>query len=232
MQLAIIRRTDKMDPVREAFVVAATNQQLREHFAPAWKGHLPVDDQHWPIVGYDGVPNADSSEYHPMYVLDSIGVADALGFHDDAFGLIYGRIRADSTDECWGHESMEMRADPTCDGWMPMPDGRQIALEVCDPVEADLYPVKVSIAGDERTVMVSNFVLPSYFVPGSSGPWDYMGRLPGPFTMTDGGYMVVRERDGNEHEVFAARGNVARFAAKQVDPVSRVARRLRKAVSP
>ncbi|HET7380035.1 MAG TPA: hypothetical protein VFJ24_08350 [Gaiellales bacterium] len=222
MQLAIIRRSQNMDPVREAFICAATNLQLREHFTPAWN----LDGGHWPLVGYDGAPLADSSEYHPLYVLDSIGVEGAAGFHDDALGLIYGRIRVDSGDECWGHEAMEMRADPACDQWRPMPDGRQVALEVCDPVEADTYPVQVTIAGETRTVMVSNFVLPNFFIAGSEGPWDYMGRLPGPFSMSDGGYMVVRERDGLEHDVFACRGNVARFAQKQRDPLSRVSRRL------
>jgi len=58
----------------------------------------------------------------------------------------------------------------------------------CDPVESDAYPIAVL----DKPVMVSNFVLPAWFdAQASQGPFDKMGKLTAPFTMTPGGYLVT-----------------------------------------
>jgi hypothetical protein len=79
------------------------------------------------------------------------------------------------------HE-LELLVDPRCNRSIQI--GRYLfALEICDAVEDD---------SDEG----SNFVLESYFIPGSAGPWDADGHLPGPISedgeivpLTPGGYM-------------------------------------------
>jgi hypothetical protein len=50
---------------------------------------------------------------------------------------------------------------------------------------------------------VSNFILPAWFNPlDKTGPWDALGRLHGPFTMTKGGYWIEMA-DGGVRQVFA-----------------------------
>lgn len=53
--------------------------------------------------------------------------------------------------------------------------------ECCDPVQAFSY----YHAGS--AMAVSDFVFPNYYVPGSAGPWDYMGVVTAPLTPAPGG---------------------------------------------
>jgi hypothetical protein len=78
------------------------------------------------------------------------------------------------------------------------------ACEICDPVQADLYRIR---AGG-RSVLVSDFVFPSFFSTDTDGPWDHLGVLQGPFTLAKGGY-AVRERKGRRSEQFARTMEVA-----------------------
>ena len=58
--------------------------------------------------------------------------------------------------------------------------------------------------GEDRTVTLSNYVLPPWFDPAAKGvAVDRMHTAPGPLTLTAGGYMVVLDGDGNENDVFA-----------------------------
>jgi len=65
------------------------------------------------------------------------------------------------------HELLEMLEDPTGHVWTGAAQ-----REICDPVESVGYFI--------RGVIVSDFVTPAYFWPGSSGPWDYLNWLTGP----------------------------------------------------
>lgn len=81
---------------------------------------------------------------------------------------------------------------------------------------------------------VSNYVLPSWFDPNGKYPYDRMGLLKAPLTMTAGGYMIVRDAAGNETDVFAQNRRVehggfegkVRADRKRARPDSRLARRL------
>lgn len=205
------------------FAAVACDIQMREHFAPAW-GFEP-----WPVVGYADAP----AGAYPIAAVDDIDASNTLGFHDDILGAIYGRVLVQDlagTSITWSHEALEMRLDPTCDQWRDMGDGTQTALEACDAVEGDAYSVSVELFGEKREVMVSNFVLPAFFLPGSQGPWDYMERLTAPLTMTPGGYMIML-KDGVVSSVFAKtstemrRGRVLRLGRKLSDRLSRTYRR-------
>lgn len=238
MQVAFVCQSKRVDPRDFAFRVEAVNISMVRDFAPAWAKHLPGPNQEpWPCVDYAGLEGVNVTQLHPIFEMDSIGDPDALGFHDDEANFVYGRTLVpghplDATTE--SHEALEMRGDPTCDRWITMPSGMDLAQEVGDPVEADAYEVEATIAGETRSVRVSNFVLPAYFVAESAGPWDFMRRLNGPFSMTEGGYQIVRNpRTGEITNVFAAgrdtaAGHAARkmLALKRADPHSRLSRRL------
>ena len=237
MEIAFTEFKSGLSPRDLLFQVAAIDKQMREHFAPAY-GLEP-----WPCTFYATLPDPTSPpSYHPLFVSDDINAPGAAGFHDDiksSDGLldyIYGRVMTptDPLDASTGsHESIEMRDDPTCDQYAPapLPSGQLVADEPGDPVEADAYPIEVTIEGETRTILVSNFVLPSYFIPGSQGPWDYMGRLTGPApAMTSGGYLILMDpASGQLSNLYADRAGARRFAARRIDPHSRTARRIKKA---
>jgi len=230
MQIAIVSKTSQIPDDVIAFAAKACDAQVQE-CAAAW-GVAPT-----PVAFYAREADLPTSQVRIMAIVDDIDAPGALGYHDDALGVIYGRVLAQSPSDTaitLSHECLEELIDPTCDRWMPMPDGRSVALEACDPVEADSYAVSVEILGEQRDVFLSNYILPKWFEPAERGGFDRMGILGRPFSMSDGGYMIVRDRAGNESNVFArprlrlsgATSNL-RAAAKLTNSETRLARRLR-----
>jgi hypothetical protein len=104
------------------------------------------------------------------------------------------------------HEVLEILADP-----QPTANGRYgptvtfmgepgvFIVEVCDPVSEISY----------QSNKLSNFVYPSWFIPGSPCPWDRLGVLPGPMTFTPGGFMSFYASDLNKW--LTVRGGPTRF---------------------
>lgn len=211
-----------------AFIVEAWSAQQKE-FAAAW-GISP-----WiPVVLYS-TPPADqvgTGEVRVMTIQDVLDDPQALGYHTDEAGVVFARILSDNGADSGSHECCEETLDPTCEIWKPMGNGSEIAFESCDPVEGDSYPQAATIGDKTRQIQVSNYVLPSYFDPNGKAPFDRMGKLTAPFTMTEGGYMVVQDASGNDTDVFAKRvvhgGERGRMAAerKLARPDSRLSRRL------
>lgn len=149
----------------------------------------------------------------------NLDVPGALGYHDDVLGIIFARVMAGpGWTVTLSHEVLEEMLNPTCGDFTPLEDGREQAREACDRVEGDTYRI-----GD---VLVSNYLLPDAFVPGSAGPWDKLGQLTGWDGMTGGGYMIVRSADGSETDVFAdtshARAKVDRKKARPDVRLSRI----------
>lgn len=74
----------------------------------------------------------------------------------------------ESVDVGGSHELLELLADPGGNGWKDKQDvtGTMGAEETCDPVQNTNYRAC-------NGLLVSNFILPNYFIPGSMGPWDY-----------------------------------------------------------
>ena len=106
------------------------------------------------------------------------------------------------------HEVCEMVGDQFASFWADGPsimaqDGQtynQYALELSDPVEGNSYVVEV---GGVK-VSVSNFVLPAWFnqqATATDAPFDHLHLLTSPFSMTAGGYMIVR-MGNNVQQVF------------------------------
>jgi hypothetical protein len=104
------------------------------------------------------------------------------------------------------HEVLEWWYDPACNDWSDR--GRSsVAKELCDPVEQDWYLID--------GVAVSNYILPAWFNPlDKVGPFDYLGKLTKPFSMTKGGYWIEMV-DGGVRQVFA---NAEVRRAHQVTP--------------
>ena len=62
-------------------------------------------------------------------------------------------------------------------------------------------------------LQISNFLHPAWFEPFRHPPgtrYDHLGLLTKPFSLTEGGYMIVKDK-GRVFEVFGSKAKEARF---------------------
>jgi hypothetical protein len=104
------------------------------------------------------------------------------------------------------HELFEMVLGPIANMWAEASGGRKFAYEMCDAVEEDTFLVD--------GLQMSNFVYPSWFEPFKhprGTKFDHHGLLKTPFSMTKGGYVIVK-RGAKVKEHFASKAKGKRFA--------------------
>lgn len=211
-----------VDEGEAARACLAVDEQARELAALYGVEYTPVIFFSWDVL--EKLSGDDLTNFvagaRLCIVRPDIGVPGALGFHSDVGGVIFARVKfGPDWTVALSHEVLEQELDPACDAWMPLEDGREQAAEACDRVEGDTYRV-----GD---VLVSNYLLPAAFVPDSAGPWDKLAQLTRWNDMTGGGYMIVRNADGSEVDVFAETDHAqARADRKRARVDTRLARRL------
>jgi len=232
-EFALVAQDNCVPPDVLAFIAAAVNLQMQRDVAPVWGGDV------WTCIALDGLNGVAASGARKVLTFKpKLAVANALGFHTEAGGVDYAEalppaipaVGQPLDGTTTSHEVVETSGDPTCNAYVTGPSGRRLARELADPVESDAYPISVRIGPETRQVMVSNFVLPSWF-NGGTGPYDYLEHLDAPETMTPGGYFEYLDPSGNSQQVFAdARGRLA-WLAKMTNPSSRVQARVRGAFS-
>jgi len=177
-----------------------------EYFLPVWG---------YPVKLYN-TDAAKPSDWQFIY-FDDADTAGALGYHDlTKDGQPLSKIFVKTTiaakelvsvTAC--HELFEMVIDPVANLWAEGPDGTEYAYEMCDAVEEDTFAV--------NGVEMSNFVHPSWFEPFKHPPgtkYDHLGRLTKPFSMTKGGYMIIKKR-GKVSQVFGSKAKEKRFAKEE-----------------
>lgn len=175
--------------------------QSASDFPTLWESQ-PVEVTVFPNIG--AVP----AGYSVFHVADAIPEAPgALAYHTTILGrpvlkLGWETIKAAggkltsgmSLSSAMSHEVCETIADPYCSwyGDWPADPTKLVCVECCDPVEGDSYSITLA---DGSTVDVSNFVGPRWWDTdaGSPGPFDFMGKLSAPFTMSPGGYLAFRD---------------------------------------
>jgi len=148
------------------------------------------------------------SDHWVLGIFDNSDVAGALGYHDvTPTGQPLGKAFVSTTiadggtfSVTVGHELLEMLGDPDINLTAEFDDAsgnpsKFYAYEVCDAVEADAlaYPITVpkEFQGEGTTVLVSDFVLPSWFQSFAPGPYAFKTSLPSPFSLASGGYIGV-----------------------------------------
>jgi hypothetical protein len=104
------------------------------------------------------------------------------------------------------HELFEMAIDPIANLWAQAADGTEFAYEMSDTVEEDTFLVD--------GIEMSNFVHPAWFEPFKHPPhtkFDHLGKLTKPFSMTKGGYVIVK-KGGKVTQKFGSKAKEKRFA--------------------
>jgi len=173
-------------------VVDALQQQVTNHFYPAWG----VDAK---LTFLPNNPAPPPGTWW-LSILDDSDQAGALGYHDlTPDGLPIGKVFA-ATDIKYGsnwtvtasHELLEMLGDPNINLTVFVQNdqstGILYAYEVCDACEADNLGYQIG------NVTVSDFVFPSWFesfrTTGST-QFDQTGQIKNPFQLLPGGYIGV-----------------------------------------
>lgn len=158
--------------------------------------------------------------------------ANYIGYHTEDKGIAGGNVYVSPVLDHGGtavqgpftvasvlsHEVLELLADPAVQTWAQNygETGQVLyAWEVCDPVENDSYDITFS---DGTRVSVSNYVTLAWFdAQNATGPYDRLGKLNAPFTMTKGGYVVKWTAGGNPQEVFGDEYPAWKIDAKRAE---------------
>jgi hypothetical protein len=203
MIISLVNRSASISDEDMQRVVRAINRQITEDFTPYWSFGATVrlegavgarmNKQSLPDMRGDAV----------MYVLDGLNKQQAEGWHDKNFrdipcGYVYLGM-CDKMNDPWtmalSHEILELIGDPMSNLWVqgPHPTSRKKVLhmfEMCDAVQCEFYEIE--------GIVLSNFVLPSYFSPGTQeGRRNdflnraYKGKTLKSFGINPGGYLNV-----------------------------------------
>lgn len=132
----------------------------------------------------------------------------ALGYHDiDSEGRPFSKVAVSpslqngsdwltgkySVVSVIGHEAIETVGNPIINIWRDVDQQTETAQELCDAVEDTGY--------HHNGADLTNFLLPGWFNPFGQKPFDFLGELTAPFSMTSGGYLIVRT-GGKESQQF------------------------------
>jgi len=194
-----------MTDAQVAAVMSAVAAQANQDFARYWDMELIG----FKFVSKDQKMNPASWQF---VIADDSTVAGAAGFHETGsgggpIGFAFAKTTLDAgmkPSVTISHEILEMLGDPYIDQtaqWSDLPNALFLAYEACDPVEDDTQ------GQIKHGMMLSNFVLPAYFVPGSKGPWDLMRKLSGPWNpaaMLPGAYQATWDPGHGWQQVFPA----------------------------
>ncbi len=174
------------------------------------------DNEFLPIWGYPiklcNAELAKPSDWQLLYV-DDTSRAKALGHHGltcnkQPVATVFVKAAFANNEPISvtaSHELFEMVIDPIANLWAESTDGRQYAYEMSDPVEEDSFVVD--------GLQISNFLHPAWFEPFRHPPgtrYDHLGLLTKPFSLTKGGYMIVKDK-GRVFEVFGSKAKETRF---------------------
>lgn len=197
----VLRNHSRIVGIEEAWRVAAAlslqaNEQLARPAPHGWGvgvRRLRVETIEEP---------ARPDEWH-LLLVDSVGDAGALGWHEHTETGHPSMIVFPNLDRQDGvpwstaasHELLETLVDPNLSLSGVGGDDVVRAVEVCDPVEEDWY--------DLNGVLVSNFVLPSWFQPiDAPAKFDCQGRLGSAGELSAGGWCYIF-RDGEWYDTGA-----------------------------
>jgi hypothetical protein len=163
------------------YAIAAVQKQIDNDFAPAWgittKLYFKAKD----------TPQQDDEVY--IFIQDAPSNSDVTfgGDHNQYNrGFVYLSNITDFWTRVLSHEVLEMLADldlKTLSSVQTWAGVRGSALlEVCDPCPT--YYI--------NNVHLSNFVYPNWFIPNSTGPFDFLQTMSKPQQCNSGGFITLQ----------------------------------------
>jgi hypothetical protein len=185
-------------------LIAAMQMYIGLYLYPTWGFRARL------VKTNDFIPGAWA-----MVFIDDADQPGALALHElTPSGLPLMRVFVKTTLQAGDlvsvsatHELAEAGADPGCQLMAARNDVNQlIALENCDPVEAEAFLV--------NGIPMSDFVYPSYFESfraANSVKFDHMGKISYPFQILPGGYAIVYQ-NGAWSQVFGSAEKAMLFA--------------------
>lgn len=225
MLIAVINESTLVSNQDVDTMCKAIQIQLDLHVLPAWNmksgtikfyaDKTKVPGYAWVVSMLDNSTVAGALGYHA----EDNDVVDAFIFCQPVLSnggvVLYDPNNSQNTtvSSVLSHEVCEMVGDRYAGFWSDGPSVNdangnaytEYALELCDPVESDSYSVLVNVNGVNVPVSLSNFVFPSWFNPEAKSPdnlpFDYLHKLTAPFSMTKGGYLIVRQ-SGQSTQIF------------------------------
>jgi len=188
-----------------ATVLRTVVKQVNQYFARYWNCS-PLIFKYVPKTG-KMTPN-----FWQFVIADTSDQAGAAGYHETGtgggpIGYAFAKTTLDAgmhPSVTISHEILEMIADPEIDQtaqWSDLPNALFLGYEVGDPVEDDTFGQIID------GVLLSDWVTPAYFIPGSAGPWDFMGALKQPWDATKmlpGAYQSTWDPAKGWQQVFPA----------------------------
>lgn len=186
-------------------LIAALQKAYDQFFQPVWG---------YPVWLY-ATAKPRAKDWQIVFI-DDPDVAGALGYHDltingQPISKIFVKTilaAGESVSVTAAHELFEMAIDPIANLWAEDSDGTEYAYEMSDPIEEETFLVD--------GIAISNFVHPSWFEPFAHPPntkFDHLGSLSRPFSMTRGGYMIIK-KNGQVKNVFGSKAKKSRFLAE------------------
>ena len=173
--IAIVNRTRKVSDATLQGVMASVATQVHNEFKSRW--------------GYDatfkfvGKSQSTSASDWNCYIDDRKG-----DYHTVTKGvpIAYCHVNGVTVDY-WtntiSHEVLEMRADPFVNTTYTRPNGTTGYVEVCDACETNDQGYRIN------TILMSDFVFPSWFDANGQNPFDQRGLISAPFQVLPGGYL-------------------------------------------
>lgn len=208
--IQVQNKSTVMTDAQVAKILDAVEQQWNLHVIPTW-GFEPEA-----LVLFPGIMKLDPNK-RQFIVIDTSDVAGAAGYHEltsggEPIGYAFVKTTLDAgmhPSVTISHEILEMAGDAfidTANQWSDLPNALFLSQELCDPVEDDSLGYLIN------GVLVSDFVLPRYFVNdtlphpltgGASGMYDFMGHLTTPNTLATGGYQLTWDPTNGWQQQFA-----------------------------
>ena len=205
--ISVINQSSRVTNAEVESMTKALGVQYAQHVSPIW-GLTPAVE----AVGTGETPTVGST---PAYIIDTPDVPNALGYHDEDANGPYIKVFVNpvldnggttlmgslSVSAVLSHEGCELLGDPSANRWADGPNGSDYAIELSDAVQGDSYDITLDTG---VVVSVSNFLYPDFFDPNvfPNTKLDYLGKLGLPFTMSPGGYQIVRTEPGNVSQIF------------------------------
>jgi hypothetical protein len=199
--IVVVNRSTVVPDAEVSKVVPAFQAQVTQDWLPHWPGRGAT-------LHFCGLGAQPVAGMWPLYILDTSDVAGAGGYHEDDTGLPTGKVFAKTAMDygiSWTvdatHELLEILGDPGANTILPIPRTRLHCFqEVGDAVEADQFGYT------KGGVLVTDFVLPSYFKAASRVPqkYDFAGHLrhPAP-ALLPGGYLAIQLPNGQWTQITA-----------------------------